>query len=171
MKNLHKKVSAVLLAGAVLAGSSLSNGLIVHASSNKFVAESRMFIARYPGGFIGDSEEFLKVYDELMKDVPEKEIKAYEKIMEKINKAVKDLPVKYYFRLNYVGIPNNVLDGLKKAGYNSIQEMKGSASPNAIVNFLYKYRQLHEKNYVVNFRDKKGKIYKFIIYVESRDVK
>ena len=170
MKNLHKKVSAVLLAGAVLAGSSLSNGLIVHASSNKFVAESRMFIARYPGGFIGDSEQFLKVYDELMEKVPDEVINEYKNIMEKINKAVKDLHVEYYFRLNYIGVPDKVLEGLKKAGYN-LPEISSPASPSNMVKILYKDKRLHEKNFIGKIRDRRGKVYKFIFYPESRDVK
>ena len=67
MKNLHKKVSVIVLGWALLLGSFLSNELIVHDSSNQF-------IGRYQGEFIGESKQFLGVYYELMKKVSKEEI-------------------------------------------------------------------------------------------------
>ncbi len=166
MKKLHKKVSAVVLASMVLFGGIGLSGANSFAASNHAISE-RMFLARYPREFIGDSKQFVELYNKLMKNVPQSEINSYKRVIKKIEEAVKNLEVKYYFNLKYVGLPGDVEKGIKKAGYNPDELLKGPVSPKEIVNFLYKYRQYHGKNYLVSIKYGR-KIYRFILYVESK---
>lgn len=166
MKKLHKKVSAVVLASMMLFGGIGLSGSSSFAASNYGMSD-RMFIARYPKEFIGDSKQFVELYNELMENVSQSELNGYKRVIKKIKEEVKKLKVEYYFNLKYVGLPASVEKGIKKAGYNPPELLKGPVSPRQIVDFLYKNRQYHWKNYLVSIRYG-HKVYRFILYVESK---
>ena len=162
MKNLYKKISAVVLAGMVVFGGVSASGVQSFAASSK-VIESRSLIGNYRG-FIGDSKEFLKCYEKLMEDVSEKDYKAYENIIVKIEKIVKGLPGKRNFRLRYVGLPfkDEVIEKLRKE-YNLQSFPSSSVSVEGIISSIYRFVWFREKNYIVRF-NYGGKNYNFIFY-------
>ena len=166
MKNLYKKISAVILAGMVVFGGVAASGVQSFAASSK-VIESRSLIGKSSRGFIGDSEQFKKEYEKFIQEVPQKEIKEYEDMIEKIRKAVKNLKVSYHFRLKYVGLPGYIEEKLEKyiKEYNA-KYLKNSAfdSADSVVGFLYKYSMFQDKNYIVKIKGPKNKVYKFILY-------
>ena len=165
MNNLHKKISAVLLAAVLLIGGSLANGSMVHAS----------FIANQDNFVLG-SKEFKHKYEKMIADeiskgkLSGKDIEDYENMIEEIRKAVKDLKVEHYFKLDYVAIPSLAIENLcrnelNKKGYD-LKSLKGSfISPSGVVNFLYSF-QMYQQKYLKIEIKKNNKFYSFIFYVE-----